>query len=75
MAVTQIDIDQDALDRAMALSNARTKKDVVNLALRYYADFSEADIAKAMGISKGAVKSHTARAMSSLKTILTQETP
>jgi Bacterial antitoxin of type II TA system, VapB len=34
MAVTQIDIDQDALDRAMALSNARTKKDVVNLALR-----------------------------------------
>jgi RNA polymerase sigma-70 factor (sigma-E family) len=45
------------------------------IALRYYADFSEADIAKAMGISKGAVKSHTARAMSSLKTILSQETP
>jgi RNA polymerase sigma-70 factor (sigma-E family) len=43
------------------------------IALRYYADFSEADIAKAMGISKGAVKSHTARAMASLKTILTQE--
>jgi RNA polymerase sigma-70 factor (sigma-E family) len=45
------------------------------IALRYYADFSEADIAKAMGISKGAVKSHTARAMASLKTKLTQETP
>ena len=45
------------------------------IALRYYADFSEADIAKAMGISKGAVKSHTARAMASLKTMLTQETP
>jgi RNA polymerase sigma-70 factor (sigma-E family) len=45
------------------------------IALRYYADFSEADIAKAMGISKGAVKSHTARAMSSLKTILSRETP
>jgi RNA polymerase sigma-70 factor (sigma-E family) len=44
------------------------------IALRYYADFSEADIAKAMGISKGAVKSHTARAMASLKTKLTQET-
>jgi len=43
------------------------------IALRYYADFSEADIAKAMGISKGAVKSHTARAMSSLKAILSQE--
>jgi RNA polymerase sigma-70 factor (sigma-E family) len=45
------------------------------IALRYYADFSEADIARAMGISKGAVKSHTARAMASLKTILSQETP
>jgi RNA polymerase sigma-70 factor (sigma-E family) len=45
------------------------------IALRYYADFSEADIAKAMGISKGAVKSHTARAMATLKTVLTvQET-
>jgi RNA polymerase sigma-70 factor (sigma-E family) len=44
------------------------------IALRYYADFSEADIAKAMGISKGAVKSHTARAMASLKAMLTQET-
>ena len=44
------------------------------IALRYYADFSEADIARAMGISKGAVKSHTARAMASLKTMLTRET-
>ena len=44
------------------------------IALRYYADFSEADIARAMGISKGAVKSHTARAMASLKTMLSQET-
>ncbi len=41
MAVTQIDIDQDALDRAMALSRVRTKKDAVNLALRYYADSQE----------------------------------
>jgi len=45
------------------------------IALRYYADFSEADIAQAMGISRGAVKSHTARAMAALKSILTQETP
>ena len=41
MAVTQIDIDDDALDRAMALSRARTKKDAVNLALRYYAERQE----------------------------------
>jgi RNA polymerase sigma-70 factor (sigma-E family) len=37
------------------------------LVLRYYADLPEAQIASAMGISKGAVKSHTARAMSSLR--------
>jgi Arc/MetJ family transcription regulator len=41
MAVTQIDIDQDVLDRAMALSKAKTKKDAVNLALRYYAEKQE----------------------------------
>ncbi|MET9377922.1 type II toxin-antitoxin system VapB family antitoxin [Streptomyces sp. NPDC003035] len=41
MAVTQIDIDDDALQRAMALSKARTKKEVVNLALRFYADRQE----------------------------------
>jgi Arc/MetJ family transcription regulator len=41
MAVTKIDIDQDALDRVMALSRARTKGDAVNLALRYYAERQE----------------------------------
>ena len=40
-ALTQIDIDQDALDRAMALSKAKTKEEAVNLALRYYADKQE----------------------------------
>jgi Arc/MetJ family transcription regulator len=38
MAVTQIDIDDDALERAMALSRARSKKEAVNLALRFYAE-------------------------------------
>lgn len=41
MAVTHVDIDQDALDRAMALSKAKTKKEAVNLALRYYAEKQE----------------------------------
>jgi Arc/MetJ family transcription regulator len=41
MAVTQIDIDDHALDRAMALSKSRTTKDAVNLALRYYAERQE----------------------------------
>jgi RNA polymerase sigma factor (sigma-70 family) len=38
------------------------------IVLRYYADLSEAEVAAAMGISCGAVKSHTARAMSALRT-------
>lgn len=37
MALTQIDIDEDALTEAMRLSGTRTKKDTVNLALREYA--------------------------------------
>lgn len=43
------------------------------LVLRYYADMSEAQIASVMGISRGAVKSHTARAMTSLRTVLERE--
>lgn len=40
------------------------------IVLRYYADLSEADIAEAMGISRGAVKSHASRGMSALRTHL-----
>jgi Arc/MetJ family transcription regulator len=41
MSVTQIDIDDDALERAMALAKVRTKKEAVNLALAYYAERQE----------------------------------
>lgn len=41
MSVTQIDMDDEALERAMALSKARTKKETVNLALRFYAEQQE----------------------------------
>jgi RNA polymerase sigma factor (sigma-70 family) len=40
------------------------------LVLRYYAELSQAEIASAMGISRGAVKSHTARGMSALRHML-----
>jgi RNA polymerase sigma-70 factor (sigma-E family) len=43
------------------------------IALRYYADLSEAEIAAAMGISCGAVKSHTARAIAALRADLEQQ--
>ncbi|MGD0242997.1 MAG: sigma factor-like helix-turn-helix DNA-binding protein, partial [Streptosporangiaceae bacterium] len=41
--------------------------------LRYYADLSEAEIAAAMGISRGAVKSHTARGMTALRAALEEQ--
>jgi RNA polymerase sigma factor (sigma-70 family) len=43
------------------------------LVLRYYGDMSEAQIAGAMGISSGAVKSHMARAMIALRSVLARE--
>jgi len=43
------------------------------IVLRYYLDLSEAEIATSMGISRGAVKSHTSRGMQALKAALEQE--
>jgi len=40
------------------------------LVLRYYSDLSESDIADAIGISRGAVKSHASRGMAALRTTL-----
>ena len=40
------------------------------LALRYYLDLSEAEIADALGISRGAVKSHASRGAAALRTLL-----
>ena len=37
MAITQIDLDDEALAEAMRLSGAKSKKETVNLALREYA--------------------------------------
>jgi len=42
--------------------------------LRFYADLSEAQIAGAMGITRGAVKSHTSRAMAALRSVLERGT-
>jgi RNA polymerase sigma-70 factor (sigma-E family) len=40
------------------------------LSLRYYADLSEAQIAEALGISRGAVKSHASRGAAALRHLL-----
>lgn len=42
------------------------------LVLRYYADLSEADIADAIGVSRGAVKSHASRGLAAVRTTLEQ---
>jgi RNA polymerase sigma-70 factor (sigma-E family) len=40
------------------------------LILRYYGDLSEAEIARALGVSPGAVKSHSSRALRALRPLL-----
>lgn len=64
------------LERSAVISALRTlpPRQREALVLKYYADLSEAQIASAMGISRGAVKSHTARAMTSLRAVLEMET-
>jgi RNA polymerase sigma-70 factor (sigma-E family) len=64
------------LERSAVINALRTlpPRQREALVLKYYADLSEAQIATAMGISRGAVKSHTARAMTSLRAVLEVET-
>jgi RNA polymerase sigma-70 factor (sigma-E family) len=59
----------DAVVEALRGLPARQREALV---LRYYADLSEADIAAAMNISRGAVKSHTSRGMAALRSRLEQ---
>lgn len=41
MAVTQINLDEEALEKVMALSHVKTKREAVNLALSFYASQQE----------------------------------
>src|SRR5580693_9782132 len=67
-AITEI--ERTAVISALRKLPARQREALV---LRYYCDLSEAQIASTMQISRGAVKSHTARGMSSLRTVLEME--
>ena len=60
-------LERSAVVAALRALPDRQREAIV---LRYYADLSEAEIATAMGISRGAVKSHTARAMAALRAAL-----
>jgi len=63
------------LERSAVIAALRTlpPRQREALVLKYYADLSEAQIASTMGISRGAVKSHTARGTASLRSILEVE--
>jgi RNA polymerase sigma-70 factor (sigma-E family) len=63
-------LERSAVVAALRTLPARQREALV---LRYYGDMSEAQIADIMGISRGAVKSHTARAMSALRSVLERE--
>ena len=58
--------------RAAVLDAMRTLPDRQRevLALRYYLDLSEADIASTLGISRGAVKTHSSRGVAALRTLM-----
>jgi RNA polymerase sigma-70 factor (sigma-E family) len=61
-----------ALEHQQVLAALRTlpQRQREVLVLRYYVDLAEADIAEALGISRGAVKSHASRGMAGLRTAL-----
>jgi RNA polymerase sigma-70 factor (sigma-E family) len=63
-------LERDAVVAALRGLPERQREAIV---LRYYADLSEAEIAATMKISRGAVKSHTARGMAALRAALEQE--
>lgn len=65
----------DALERDRVIHALRglPRRQRECLVLRYYADLSEAQIAEAMGISPGAVKSHASRGMAALRARLEEQ--
>jgi RNA polymerase sigma-70 factor (sigma-E family) len=62
-----IQLERSAVVTALAGLPDRQREAIV---LRYYAGLSEAEIADTMGISRGAVKSHTARGIAALRAVL-----
>jgi RNA polymerase sigma-70 factor (sigma-E family) len=64
-------IERSAVVTAIRAMPARQREALV---LKFYADLSEPQIAAAMGISRGAVKSHTSRAMRDLRHALEMRT-
>ncbi|HLU41501.1 MAG TPA: SigE family RNA polymerase sigma factor [Microthrixaceae bacterium] len=65
-------VDERRATVLQALQELPTRQREV-LVLRYYLDLSEADIASALDISRGAVKSHASRGSARLRELLAEE--
>lgn len=63
-------LDQARRDAVLDAMRQLPQRQREVLALRYYLDLSEADIAAALGISTGAVKSHASRGAAALRALL-----
>lgn len=64
--------DQDQLWRALRTLPDRQRAVLV---LRYYEDLDETEIARLMGCSRGSVKTHASRGLSSLRGLFADEMP
>jgi RNA polymerase sigma-70 factor (sigma-E family) len=62
--------DRDEIRNALLRLPPRQRAVVV---LRYFDDLAEADVASLLGISTGAVKQHTSRALARLRAVLNDE--
>jgi RNA polymerase sigma-70 factor (sigma-E family) len=65
-------LEQSAVVAALRELTDRQREAIT---LRYYAGLSEAEIAAAMKVSRGSVKSHTSRGMAALRTALERDRP
>ncbi len=63
-------LDRSRRDLVVAALGSLPRRQREVLALRYYLDLSEAEIADALGISRGAVKSHASRGSVALRALL-----
>lgn len=72
LATSDATTDEDSSTRDAVLHAMRSlpQRQREVMALRYYLELSEAEIADVLGISRGAVKSHASRGAAALRTLL-----
>ena len=70
VSAEQTAIDHAEHDEMLRALGALSDKQREVLILRYYGDLSEAEIADALGISRGAVKTHAHRGLAHLRSLI-----